>query len=392
MIVLGFYIFTGCNQEFFAFEEERDIFIFFSYNSFSSSLLKSTASEDEKTINEIIVYGVDAEDKVVHVHTFYPINEPIDAVTLSSVSRKVKWLYAIANPSDDIKDAPTPLSVDDLMDLYCIFTSEPQSPFVMSGKGPVSDYTAQIDLVRTVAKIEINAINDLQITKITVDAPEKGYVFKTEEATTERVIFEKNYESLPATTVTIYVAENISSVTPTHFTINGLLEGKDVEYSFEFKRDDEQPIEIKRNRHYKVGVTPVTHSTGNFTITIPEWENVISDKQKIPNPYKDGIKILAIGNSYSQDCFLYLFDLLVDLGVEQSSIKIVNAYISGGSLYDHAEYVRTDNYNGHITDDPLRPLQRIVHYANGGTNWPYESVVPLRQRILPLTVCLKVKM
>jgi len=59
---------------------------------------------------------------------------------------------------------------------------------------------------------------------------------------------------------------------------------------------------------------------------------------------KGGIKILAIGNSYSHDAMLYMYDLLHQTGV-RGDIVLVNAYIVGGSLRQHANNVRTGDYS-----------------------------------------------
>ena len=55
----------------------------------------------------------------------------------------------------------------------------------------------------------------------------------------------------------------------------------------------------------------------------------------------NGIKILAIGNSYSQNSMHYIPILLKQLGVNESRIKVVNAYIGGGSLQNHANFARS---------------------------------------------------
>ena len=58
--------------------------------------------------------------------------------------------------------------------------------------------------------------------------------------------------------------------------------------------------------------------------------------------YKDGIKVLAIGNSFSQDAMCYLYDLLCQAGVNKNSITLVNACIGGCDLYTHAQNVRSN--------------------------------------------------
>lgn len=65
------------------------------------------------------------------------------------------------------------------------------------------------------------------------------------------------------------------------------------------------------------------------------------------------VKILAIGNSFSQDATTYLYDIAAADNVE---IKVVNLYIGGCSLKTHVDNVNNDNadymfqLNGKETD------------------------------------------
>jgi len=61
------------------------------------------------------------------------------------------------------------------------------------------------------------------------------------------------------------------------------------------------------------------------------------------NRYKDGIKILAIGNSFSQDSMYYMSDMLSQLGADAGNITLVNAFIGGCDLYTHAQNARNNN-------------------------------------------------
>ena len=58
--------------------------------------------------------------------------------------------------------------------------------------------------------------------------------------------------------------------------------------------------------------------------------------------YKDGIKVLAIGNSFSQDAMYYLYDLICQAGANKNLIVLVNACIGGCDLYTHAQNVRSN--------------------------------------------------
>lgn len=54
------------------------------------------------------------------------------------------------------------------------------------------------------------------------------------------------------------------------------------------------------------------------------------------------IKILAIGNSFSQDATAYLYDIAKADGIE---LKVVNLYIGGCALNQHWENIETDSAN-----------------------------------------------
>ena len=61
-------------------------------------------------------------------------------------------------------------------------------------------------------------------------------------------------------------------------------------------------------------------------------------------PYKNGIKILAIGNSFSRDGMQYLYDMLRQTGTV-SNVFLTNAYIGGCDLYTHAQNAQNNNRN-----------------------------------------------
>ena len=364
LIVLGVIVLSGCNHDMIEPDGTRDIVVFFTPQSLSASLLKSEANADEKTINEILIFGVDAAENYV-VQDFTLIENPslTGGITLTEVSRHVKWLYAIANPAETIKNAPTPATISDLMALTFDLSSSPEPPFVMSGKGQVvNEQAAKIELVRTVAKIEITAIENFLIQKITVtNTPNEGYVFKQESVTAQTTTtYVETYDE--QTSAIIYVAENSNTTTPTMFTVTGLFDGESVDYVIDFKQGVNQVI-IERNKHYQIGVTAITHSEGSFTISIPDWDDVETDVVLMPtpqsptNPYKDGIKILAIGNSFSEDVMRYMFDMLQQLGVNPSGITLMTAWISGGTLQQHAANIGVSS---------AANLERRVFTENGG--------------------------
>ena len=312
----------------------------FSTESLSGSLLKSTANSAEDLIEKIILFGVNEQNEVVQNFPALE-NPPMSGKTLT-VLRKVKSLYAIANPSAAMVTA-NPLSVSDIMGMVGDFTNAPQSPFLMSGKGDVNGKNINIELVRTVAKIDIIGKNGFQITTVTVtNTPDKEYAFKRETLSVPASAGRVSYSAVSSTAPTVYVAEN-SRLNPAQFVVTGTFQGKQASYTIVLKSGG-QNIDIARNTHYQVGITPITESNYSLNITIPEWNDVITDERVIPsNPYKKGIKILAIGNSYSQNSMQYMFDLLKQLGVNEVNIKLVNAYIGSATLQTHAANARNIN-------------------------------------------------
>lgn len=69
------------------------------------------------------------------------------------------------------------------------------------------------------------------------------------------------------------------------------------------------------------------------------------------------IKILAIGNSFSQDATTYLYDIAQ---VDQLELKVVNLYIGGCSLKTHWDNIQMDakhyDYELNGKKDYLYPL------------------------------------
>ena len=379
LLIISVFILTGCEHEqMLGSEDDRLVSISFSTRSLSSSLLKSTVSPEEESIVKMILFGVDDLGNVVQT-IIPPLPEPPLTAVQVTISRKVKSLYAIANPSADI-EAKNPITVSDLIDMTGDFSEAPQSPFLMSGKEDVNGYNINIivELVRTVAKIEIIGKNEFLISSVTVsNTPDKGYVFKKETLSMPTPDNRVTYSSVISATPTLYVTEN-SALNPVEFVITGEFQGKLANYTIVLKSGG-STIDIVRNTHYQVNITPITESECSISINIPGWKDEITDTQVIPrplNPYKDGIKILAIGNSYSEDAMRYMFDLLKQLGVDEKNkgnIKLVNAYIGGGSLENHAKKAKDHSYAVN--------LSRQTFSANGGINWSNPNEYTLKQMI-----------
>jgi len=329
------------------------VLIYFSTPTLSTSILKTTANDDEKLINEVMLYGFDDQGAFVEKY----LEEDISASGIKRViKRDIKTFYAIANPGSSIKEIPQEYvsNVSKLMKLTADFTCVTQQNILMSGKGDVSKYSANIPLVRAVAKVEFLSYpdDDFLIESASVkSAPDKGYVFKQDELSVPVDATMVPYESV-SSTQPIYVAENSTSK-PTQFVVSGTFEGKPASYSFELKDKGGQNIDIRRNTHYKVYIKPIDEKEGSITVTIPDWDFELTQTHEVPvpKPYQNGIKILAIGNSFSNNSMWYMYDLLKQLGIDSTGIKLVNASISSGSLCDHVISIKGD----------YSKLRRITH-------------------------------
>ena len=86
--------------------------------------------------------------------------------------------------------------------------------------------------------------------------------------------------------------------------------------------------------------------------------------------YNDGIKILAIGNSFSMDAMCYLPDLLCQLGMDESGITLINAAIGGCGLETHALNAESDK----------RAYLREVFRGNGEIEEP-ETLYSIKELI-----------
>ena len=99
------------------------------------------------------------------------------------------------------------------------------------------------------------------------------------------------------------------------------------------------------------------------------------------NPEEDAAgaapyRILAIGNSFSQDAMRYMYDILVKNGAPAKDIVLVNAYMSGQSLKGHSLNAQYDLFTyerqsfgtkGAITSVPNAKLKDII----ASNDWDY---------------------
>jgi len=306
-----FYL-AGCKKP---KDEDQHVVVSFSTKPFLSAGLDNT---EETLIELVLLYGVDEDDQIIQ--TFKVQNPSSIGVVLEQVSNKIKTFYAIANPDNGLKialDAKEPAKVDDLMGLTYNFTQAPKSPFPMSGTGEVKDFSVKIELYRAVAKVELSSNNGFKIESVLVkNIPDQTFVFKQASLkvpTTANMINYQPFNAGMAEIVTLYVAESLTE-SPVQFTMSGQSGGNPKNYIISLK-NKEDDNDILRNNFYQAKV----------------------------NLY-DGIKILAIGNSYSEDVMIYLFETLRQLGMDED-IKLVNAYIDGGFLSDHANSIRANDYS-----------------------------------------------
>ena len=272
IIFLGFLVFAGCKHD--EVIQNRYVTVFFSPRSqFGDSFIKSTASEAETLITKIIMYGTDEHGNIVE--TFPVMDEPSLSGIQLSISMDTKSLYAIANPSANVQ-AANPSTVSDLMNLTGDFSNPPQSPFLMSGMADVIGNTANIELIRAVAKIVVNGDDEFQIISVTVkNTPDKGFVFPQSSFVIPPTAIRKYYPA-NTTSTTVYVAENIVE-NPTTLTVKGLFENyPEISVNIDFKVD-KKAVPIERNKCYQVKISPSPEQNCTVSITISEWDDVEVD-------------------------------------------------------------------------------------------------------------------
>ena len=277
------FILPGCRKRLDPLED-RQVVIFFSARPQSSSQLKSSATSEENSFSRIILYGVDNQNNVVK--TFPAVdNPPVEGIHLT-IPINVKSLYAIANPTTTL-EGTNPVTLSALLALTSGFSTAPQPPFLMSGNGNVLGYNVNIELVRSVAKIEMEGINGFKIESVMVkDSPDQGYVFRREPVTVPSVAVPINYPAVfpfgSLAIPTLYLAENSGGINPkpTQFIITGQFGGKHANYTVVLS-DGGVNIDIVRNTYYKIYISPITDSDCTIIITIPEWKDAFDDD----NPY-----------------------------------------------------------------------------------------------------------
>lgn len=105
-----------------------------------------------------------------------------------------------------------------------------------------------------------------------------------------------------------------------------------------------------------------------------------SQPQEVKEPrFTESIKILAIGNSYTQNAVTYLYDILADLGVEQ--IVVANLYIGGCDLGTHAENAQKDAaaYEYYKTEDGVLKKKAVAYSLKQGITDENWDIIVLNQ-------------
>ena len=263
----------GCNPNINP-EQHRQVMIFFSARSSSVSLLKSTANDAENIIAKIKLFGVDDQGKIVE--SFPVMDNPSSTGLKLTIPKYITSFYAIANPCA-ILETSVPANISDVMALTGDFTNAPQSPFLMGGRADVKEYSVNIELVRSVAKIMVSGEDGFEIQSVTVkNTPAKGFVFAQSALTTpstDRV----DYPETDA--ATIYVAEN-SRQSPTTLTVNGAFNGKLYEVNVNFEMNGKH-VDVIRNTSYSIVIGSIAQDY-YIKVSIRDW-----DDQEIDRHYFD---------------------------------------------------------------------------------------------------------
>ena len=266
-------VLVGCDRDpinIVEIEEEQQVVVNFSA---TESSLKSPGTPAERLVNDIILFGADATGNL----TRYADISGTTTTTLT-ISKAVKTFYAIANPTTALRTAAAPVTtltaLQNLTGTYGAAT-QPGSPFIMSGSVAIDNSTVTINLIRTVAKVNINALNGLVISSVEVqNTPLNVYAFQ------------KSSFAVPAGmtsytgSTSLYVTENVST-SPTRFVVTGTYLSEPANYTITLKQSDAN-IDIKRNTIYSVDIEPTTTTSCIVSFTVVDWADVNTDPHIIP--------------------------------------------------------------------------------------------------------------
>ena len=239
------FVMAGCE------DDPEPVTVSFSIMSMTGEDLLKSATIAENLITKIILFGVNAQGTVItNIPAFTGVSLSGTHHNLSSLSKNVTSLYAIANPSVAMEEA-NPLNVTDLMAMTGDFSIAPQSPFLMSCISEVNSTNINLEFVRTVAKVNIIGLPGFVIDSIRVmNTPSAGYVFDRgafSVPTSSRISY-----SYPVGNPSIYIAES-SLQNPVQFLVKGKFHYVPDSLIYTLK-DEGQIIDIVRNNYYQGNV------------------------------------------------------------------------------------------------------------------------------------------
>ena len=174
---------------------------------------------------------------------------------------------------------------------------------------------------------------------------------RTDTASETVTIYQTGTKSLPVLSKTSYWIKNDATEIKLDITngINATLTAPSVDWISE-----NQEKSSGTNTYYFTVTENQTTETRTANIIFTNEENGIKQTIKVSQSGKKGpgaIRILAIGNSFSDDSMWYLYDLLKEAGYE--SVKLGNLYIGGCTLQTHANNITTGSksYTYRINDN-----------------------------------------
>ena len=272
---LAVFIVAGCGGAPDDPEQDRKIVAYYNVQqlSLSGTSSKSETEEAENMVNRIIFYGIDRQNTVSKLLTE---QNPTFGSTEITVSQDILSIFAVANPSSGIELA-TPQNLADLTDMVAEFANMPATPFIMSGIAVIFNNVANIELIRTIAKIEFLPSSELVIETVTVtNTPNQGYVFGRGSAAVPPTASRISYPQIASATPIIYVAENTAS-DPTAFVVTGTFEGNPARYEIPFEIEKGVSSAISRNTHYQIPIMPISEDACIVNITVLPWNVVVTD-------------------------------------------------------------------------------------------------------------------
>ena len=120
-----------------------------------------------------------------------------------------------------------------------------------------------------------------------------------------------------------------------------------------------------------------TETTTEETTTETTTEETTTEQPKVEEPtIPKSIKILAIGNSFSDDATEHLFGILKDAGVEE--VIIGNLYIGGCSIDTHWNNMKNDSaayeFRYYNNQADRTNTKRSISYALALHEWDYITI------------------